>query len=205
MEPFLLGAAWYPEWEPLGEWEKDLARMKEAGLNAVRIAEFSWEAMWPQPDHFDFGLYDRVMKRCEDEGMAVVFGIDTVRPPSWLFELEPDMRLIDNQGHPAPGIWPTLCFNHPRFTHYSERFIREVVNRYKRSPALKFYQLDNEPAYHNRGEVRRDPLPLLLLLPQLPADLQRPTDSEVSRASRGSTSASNTVSRPGNHGRATVD
>lgn len=154
---FLLGAAWYPEWEPPGAWEKDIARMKEAGLNAVRIAEFSWEAMWPEPDRFDFNLYDQVMQHCEDEGMTVVLGIDTVRPPSWLFELEPDMRLVDNKGHTAPGIWPTLCFNHPRFTHYSEQLIRELVNRYKNSPVLDFYQLDNEPAYHNRGEVRRDP------------------------------------------------
>ncbi len=156
-EPFLFGAAWYPEWEPEGAWEGDLIRMREAGLNAVRIAEFSWEQIWPAPERFDFSLYDQVVARCAELGMAVVLGIDTVRPPSWLFEREPDIRMVDNLGRSAPGMWPSHCFNHPRFTEWSSQYIREVVTRYKLSPALRFYQVDNEPAYHYRGEAARDP------------------------------------------------
>ena len=65
-QEFLFGAAWYPEWEPEGAWLEDLERMKDAGLNTVRIAEFSWEHIEPKPGHFNFDLYDRVMHRCAE-------------------------------------------------------------------------------------------------------------------------------------------
>jgi beta-galactosidase GanA len=151
---FYYGTAWYPEWEPEGEWRSDLDNMKRAGLNTVRIAEFSWEHLEPRPGEFHFELYDQVMARCEELGIWVVLGIDSVRPPVWLFEQYPDIHLVDQAGRPAPGSWPMHCFNHPGFLKTSARFIERVVNRYKGSPALVYYQLDNEPAYHARGSHR---------------------------------------------------
>ncbi len=151
---FNYGAAWYPEWEPEGEWKQDLARMREAGLNTVRICEFSWEHFEPRPGEFHFDFYDAVIGRCEQLEIRIVLGIDTVRPPRWLLERYPDMLLVDQRGEPTPGTWPMHCFNHPRFAESSAPLIERLVSRYRRSPALIYYQLDNEPAYHLRGSHR---------------------------------------------------
>lgn len=40
------GCAYYPEWE-VGKVEDDARRMREAGLNMVRIGEFAWSRMEP--------------------------------------------------------------------------------------------------------------------------------------------------------------
>ena len=151
---FNYGVAWYPEWEPEGEWKRDLERMREAGLNTVRICEFSWEHFEPRPGEFHFDFYDAVIRRCEELDIGVVLGIDTVRPPAWLLERYPDMLLVDQGGEATPGTWPMHCFNHPRFTDSSAPLIEGFVSRYRRSPALLYYQLDNEPAYHLRGSHR---------------------------------------------------
>ena len=53
MNKLYLGAAYYPElWEE-EENEKDIARIKEAGLNCVRIGEFAWGRMEPQEGVFE--------------------------------------------------------------------------------------------------------------------------------------------------------
>lgn len=101
---FPLGVAWYPEWEPPGAWEADLIDMREAGLNTVRICEFSWEHIQAEPHRFDFTLYDAVVRRCEELELGIVLGVDTVRPPNWVFQRYPDMHLLDNLGRRrAPG------------------------------------------------------------------------------------------------------
>lgn len=151
---FPFGVAWYPEWEPPGAWEADLDGMRQAGLNTVRVCEFSWEHIQPEPGRFDFALYDAVVRRCEKLGFGIVLGVDTLRPPNWVFERHPDMHLLDNLGRPAPGTWPVHCFNHPAFAELSSAYIARFVPRYASSPALLYYQVDNEPAYHARGAAQ---------------------------------------------------
>ena len=152
--PFHFGAAWYPEWEPKDEWRRDLERMLESGLNTVRICEFSWEHFEPRQGEYHFDFYDEVLRRCGELGIWVVLGIDTVRPPLWLFERYPDIALVDQLGQPAPGSWPAHCFNHPAFGEVSAPFIERFVRRYCGSRSLVYYQLDNEPAYHYHGGHR---------------------------------------------------
>lgn len=42
------GTAYYPDYYPEAEWERDLEKMRAAGLRTVRILEFAW--CWIQPD-----------------------------------------------------------------------------------------------------------------------------------------------------------
>lgn len=148
---FDLGVAWYPEWEPEGAWRKDLDAMEQAGITSVRIAEFSWETFEPADEQWSFELYDDVVAELERRRVHFIFGVDTVRPPNWVFAKFPDIHLVDDTGVPAPGMWPRHCFNHPSFEELSRRYIEKVVPRYKGSPMLVAYQLDNETAYHAHG------------------------------------------------------
>ena len=47
-----LGVCYYPEHWPEDTWETDAARMKALGLSTVRIAEFAWAKMEPEPGVF---------------------------------------------------------------------------------------------------------------------------------------------------------
>ena len=58
-KPPYLGVAYYPEDWPEEEMERDFARMKEIGINVVRIGEFAWHRMEPKPGEFDFSFFHK--------------------------------------------------------------------------------------------------------------------------------------------------
>ncbi|MGB4217481.1 MAG: beta-galactosidase, partial [Bacillota bacterium] len=48
------GAAYYPEDWPLEQIDQDIALMKDAGLNVMRVGEFAWSRMEPVEGQYDF-------------------------------------------------------------------------------------------------------------------------------------------------------
>ena len=66
-KPPYLGAAYYPEDWDESEQLYDIAKMKEAGINVARIAEFAWHKMEPKPGEFDFAWLHRVIDRLTEE------------------------------------------------------------------------------------------------------------------------------------------
>ena len=72
MNKLYLGAAYYPElWEE-EEIEKDIARIKEAGLNCVRMAEFAWGRMEPKEGEFHFKWLKNVVEKLYKNGIYTV-------------------------------------------------------------------------------------------------------------------------------------
>ena len=72
MNKLYLGAAYYPElWEE-EEIEKDIARIKEAGLNCVRVAEFAWGKMEPKEGDFQFGWLKNIVEKLYENGIYTV-------------------------------------------------------------------------------------------------------------------------------------
>jgi type I restriction-modification system DNA methylase subunit len=47
-----LSAAFYPEQMRDGQWEANVDALAEAGLKAVRIAEFCWDRLEPEPGRY---------------------------------------------------------------------------------------------------------------------------------------------------------
>ena len=47
-----LGVCYYPEQWPESIWAEDAARMRELGITFVRIAEFAWSRIEPEPVRF---------------------------------------------------------------------------------------------------------------------------------------------------------
>lgn len=57
MKKLLYGAAYYDEYMPYDRLQQDVAMMKKAGINTVRIAESTWSTCEPQEGVFDFGTH----------------------------------------------------------------------------------------------------------------------------------------------------
>ena len=51
MKKLLYGAAYYDEYMPYDRLQQDVAMMKKAGINTVRIAESTWSTCEPQEVH----------------------------------------------------------------------------------------------------------------------------------------------------------
>ncbi|WP_416147553.1 beta-galactosidase [Salipaludibacillus sp. HK11] len=140
-----LGVDYYPE-----HWEKekidvDLMRMKEMGVNAVRIGEFAWSLMEPSENKFDFTFFDHVIAKCKEYELEVMFGTPTATFPAWLGKKEPSIYIISKDGQKmAFGGRRQYCYNSPEYLYYSLRIVEKLVTHYRTEESLYSWQIDNE-------------------------------------------------------------
>lgn len=152
------GCDYYPEqwrqWLEEGEarWETDARMMAEAGFNVVRLAEFAWGLLEPEPDYFDFNWLDRAISVLQRHGLRVVLCTPTATPPPWLLAEQPDMLQVTHSGRrQGPGTRRAICANHPGFRERSRIICRELARYYAGHPAVIGWQTDNEFGCHDTG------------------------------------------------------
>ena len=56
-----LGVCWYPEQWPEPLWASDVARMAALGLRFVRVGEFAWSRIEPEPGQIAWDWLDRAV------------------------------------------------------------------------------------------------------------------------------------------------
>lgn len=147
MYPF--GVTYYPDQWPKETWDNTFKEIKEAGFNIVRFAEMAWDWIEPQCGKFSFKELDKAMDLCHRHGLKVLLGIPTSQVPTWFFSKHPGSQPIAHDGtkYPEYGPRPNICKDNPHYRKYAERLLKKIVARYRRHPALLFWQVDNEPVY----------------------------------------------------------
>ena len=93
-----LGVCYYPEHWDEAQWVEDAARMAALGLTWVRIGEFAWSRMEPEPGRYDWDWLDRAIATLGARGLKVVLGTPTASPPRWMVDRHPDMFAVDAAG-----------------------------------------------------------------------------------------------------------
>lgn len=145
-----LGCCYYPEHWPEAIWAEDARRMREMGLSLVRIGEFAWSRLEPEPGHYDWDWLDRAIETLASAGLKVILGTPTATPPKWLVDRMPDMVAIDEQGRPRGfGSRRHYCFSHEEYRAECRRIVTALAERYGRHPALHMWQTDNEYGCHD--------------------------------------------------------
>ena len=145
-----LGTCYYPEHWPEEMWEDDAHRMFEVGLTWVRIGEFSWSRIEPNPGKFRWDWLDRAIDVLGNAGLKVVLGTPTAAPPRWMIDKYPDMLAVDVNGHPRKfGSRRHYCFSHPGFRDESRRIAHLLAKRYGANPHVGAWQTDNEYGCHD--------------------------------------------------------
>src|ERR1041384_294235 len=95
------GVDYYPEhWvypyggtpeNPEGAWERDIELMQSAGVNVVRIGEFTWGLCEAEDNKYDFTWLSRVMDLLGKAGIKVVLATPTASRPAWLGRKHPEI------------------------------------------------------------------------------------------------------------------
>jgi beta-galactosidase len=146
-----LGCSYYPPHHNPEDWERDFKRMAVAGFNALRTAELlaSWDSLERLPRQPDFSWLDRTFELAERYGMKILVGTGACCPPIWMLDEYPDLQVVSRDGVPYPsgGTWAWACFDNPGFMKESDRYLRQLVDRYRDHPALLGWQIHNEPGY----------------------------------------------------------
>lgn len=146
----VIGVCYYPEHWPEEMWADDARRMKEAGISRVRIGEFAWSRLEPDPGRYDFDWLARAIDTLHAQGLGVILCTPTATPPKWLVDKMPDMLAVDVQGRVRGfGSRRHYCFSHAGYRHECARIVRALAERFGRHPGVVAWQTDNEYGCHN--------------------------------------------------------
>ncbi len=145
-----LGCCYYPEHWPEEIWAEDARRMAEMGLTRVRIGEFAWSRIEPQPWRYDWGWLDRAIATLHEAGLGIILGTPTATPPKWLVDKMPDMIAVDAQGRDRRfGSRRHYCFSHLGYRGECRRIVAALAERYGNHPGIVAWQTDNEYGCHD--------------------------------------------------------
>ena len=145
-----LGVCWYPEQWPGSRWATDIAMMRDAGLELVRIGEFAWARYEPARERWDWDWLDRVVGQLGDAGLEVVLGTPTATPPIWLAQERPEVLTMQPDGRRRQaGSRRHTCPTARAYREESERVVTALAGRYGTAAAVTTWQVDNEPGNHD--------------------------------------------------------
>ncbi len=151
----LYGAAYYNEYMPgdqAARLEKDVALMKAAGINVVRMGESTWSLWEPEDGRFEYAWMDHIVDAMGKAGIKVILGTPTYSLPAWMAHQHPEIfadRMPGGMfgGKPVPstyGLRQNMDTDSPAYRFYAERLIRHIVAHYKDNATVIGWQLDNE-------------------------------------------------------------
>ena len=145
-----LGVCYYPEQWPQEMWADDARRMAELGITWVRIGEFAWSRIEPEPGRFDWVWLDRAVETLATAGLRIILCTPTATPPKWLVDRHPDMLAVDAEGRPRGfGSRRHYCFSSQAYRAECARITEAVAARYGAHPAVGAWQTDNEFGCHD--------------------------------------------------------
>ncbi len=148
-----LGVCYYPEHWPQSRWAQDAAMMKEIGLSFVRIGEFAWSRLEPQPGALAFDWLREAIDTLHNTGLKIVLGTPTATPPKWLVDQMPDMLAVDAEGRTRKfGSRRHYCFSHEGYARECERIVALLAQEFGKHPGVAAWQTDNEYGCHDTVE-----------------------------------------------------
>ncbi len=134
---FTLGSMYWvnPKYS-LDDFREDMRRVRENRLTLLRTF-ILWEYVEPEKNRFEFSMYDRFFQAAEEYGIGLM--------PTLLFYL-PFHRVAEQaENGQSDGNRRVPCLDRPEIREGLELFISKTVCRYKDSPALRIWNLWNEP------------------------------------------------------------
>jgi beta-galactosidase len=129
---------------PEAAWATDVELMQAAGVNVVRLGEFTWGLCEPEEGRYDFGWLQRVMDLLGKGGIQVVLATPTAAPPLWLTQKHPEILPMDERGLVRhEGTRRAVCLNSDVFWDYSKRLVEQMARALGAHPQLIAWQIDN--------------------------------------------------------------
>lgn len=141
----VLGTCYYPEHWDKALWRDDLERMKAAGIEVVRIAEFAWSKVELHEGEFDFSFFDEFLDLASELDMKVIFCTPTATPPIWLTEKYPEVLNAKPDGTLyRHGSRRHYNYNSPKYIEKTAIIVDKIAEHYAKRPCIIGWQLDNE-------------------------------------------------------------
>lgn len=143
------GADYNPEQWPEETWPDDVRLMKEAGVNLVSLAIFSWAKIQPAEGEFNWGWLDRIIDLLHEGGIQVNLATATASPPPWATQKYPEMLPTDENGAVyGPGSRQHYAPTSPAYRRLAAELVTALAARYAAHPAVVMWHVNNEYGCH---------------------------------------------------------
>jgi beta-galactosidase len=140
-----VGTCYQPVDRSPEEVHRDIALMKAAGFNMVRMGDLSWDSFEPSEDHFTFDRFDRIVAEMNANGIKVLLDISGLPAPIWLHHKYPSVNVVDQNGitlRPAERYMEDI--SDPIYRAHILHFADELTRHYAHNPAIIAVGYDNE-------------------------------------------------------------
>jgi beta-galactosidase len=123
--------------------------MKEANVNLVSLAIFSWSRLQPTAQTWDFEWLDRIIEMLHEGGVRVNLATATASPPPWLSHAHPEMLPVLADGTRLwHGARQHYCPSSPVYRSAARALVEKMAERYAGHPALALWHIGNEYGCH---------------------------------------------------------
>ncbi|MBZ2199534.1 beta-galactosidase [Occultella gossypii] len=143
------GGDYNPEQWPMATRLEDIQLMREAGVNIVSLAIFSWATIEPREGKYDWAWLDNMMDRLSAAGIRVALATATASPPPWLTVAHPEILPVLADGTVlGQGGRQSYAISSKVYRDYAVKMASAVAERYAGHPALALWHVDNEIGCH---------------------------------------------------------
>lgn len=143
------GGDWNPDQWPDDTVLDDIELMKEAGVNLVSLAIFSWAKLEPEPGRYQFEWLRTIMDRCAQAGIAVDLATATASPPVWMARQDPASLPVNVHGTRLEfGSRQQYCPSSALYRERSRALARALAEEFGDHPALVMWHVNNEYGCH---------------------------------------------------------
>jgi beta-galactosidase len=123
----------------------DIAIMKHAGFNVVRMGDLSWDSFEPAQAKFEFEWFDKVMDKTQASGIRVILDIPGSPAPIWLHRAHPGVDIVSQNGTRLPPAERYMDdISDPDYAREVNFLADAMTKRYAHYPALIAIGYDNE-------------------------------------------------------------
>lgn len=140
-----VGACYQPIDRSPEEIDHDIAIMKRAGFNVVRMGDLSWDSFEPSQGQFKFEWFDRIMDKMQANGIKVILDIPGSPAPIWLHRKYPGVDIVNQFGERRPPAERYMDdISDPDYVREVGILAETMTKRYAHHPAVIAVGYDNE-------------------------------------------------------------
>ncbi|MGA2672036.1 MAG: beta-galactosidase [Terracidiphilus sp.] len=140
-----VGACYQPIDRTPEQIDRDIAIMKRAGFNVVRMGDLSWDSFEPAQGKFEFEWFDKVMDKMQANGIRVILDIPGSPAPIWLHRAYPGVDIVSQNGTRLPPAERYMDdISDPDYVREVGILANALTKRYAHHPAVIAVGYDNE-------------------------------------------------------------
>ena len=127
------------------EIDNDIAIMKRAGFNVVRIGDLSWDSFEPSHGKFEFGWWNKIVSKLHESGIRVILDIPGSPAPIWLHRLYPGVDIVTQSGSRVPPAERYMDdISDPNYARELGILADAMMKHFARNPAIIAIGFNNE-------------------------------------------------------------